>query len=125
MREIKARDFFDQAYFEGKTRQSPPHSRELIYPLAARTAAFLCHRFRPRSVLDLGCAKGYLAEAFQAEGVPHVSGVDISLYAIGQSEASTRGKLIAADVQVGLPLSSSSYDLVTALDIFEHLPEPT
>lgn len=124
MAEAKGRDFYDRDYFEARTRQSLPHVREVVYPLAERTARHLCRRCRPDRVLDLGCAKGFLVEAFRAQGVATVFGADISLYAVSQGAAAVRGRLVVADLQGGLPLSSASCDLVTALDVFEHLPDP-
>jgi SAM-dependent methyltransferase len=124
MRESKNKIFYDEDYFEGRTRQSPPHTRELIYPLAERTAQFLCRRCQPVRILDIGCAKGYLVEAFQSQGVGSVIGVDISRYAVLESEDKIRGRLIVADVQAGLPLHAASVDLVTALDLFEHVADP-
>jgi len=116
--------FYDRDYFEGRTRQSPPHTRELIYPLAVRTAGYLCRRCQPPRVLDIGCAKGFLVEAFRAQGVEAAFGVDISLYAVSEGEAATRGRLMVADVQAGIPLRSGSCDLVSGLDLFEHLEDP-
>jgi len=124
MPEVEANRFYDRDYFEGKTRQSPPHTRGLIYPLAERTAKFLYRRYKPLRILDIGCAKGYLVEAFQAQGVRAVWGVDVSLYAVSENDGDARRRLMVADVQGGLPLRSKSYDLVTALDLFEHLPAP-
>ncbi len=116
--------FYDRDYFEGKTRQSPPHTRGWIYPLAERTARFLCRRCKPARILDIGCAKGYLVEAFQAQGVHTVWGVDISLYAVSANDGDAQRRLMVADVQAGLPLRSAFCDLVTALDLFEHLADP-
>lgn len=116
--------FYDRNYFEGRARQSPPHTRDLIYPLAERTAAFLCRRGRPARVLDLGCAKGFLVEAFRAHGVAAAFGLDVSPYAVSAGGPATRGRLLVADVEAGIPLRSKSCDLVTGLDLFEHLPDP-
>lgn len=116
--------FYDHDYFEGVTRQSPPHTRERIYPQALRTAAFLSRRWTPKRVLDLGCAKGYLVEALRDMGVGAVFGLDVSFYAVSHSEASVRGRLIVADVRGGVPLRSACCDLITALDLFEHLDDP-
>ena len=63
-------------------------------------------------------------EAFRSQGVRSVVGVDISMYAVSESEDEIRGRLIVADVQAGLPLYSATCDLVTALDLFEHLTDP-
>ncbi len=115
---------YDHDYFEGTTRRSPPHTRELIYPLADRTAAFLCRFRRPRRALDLGCAKGFLVEALLAHGVQEVVGVDISVYAVSHSEPLAKERLVVGDVCEGIPVRSESCDLVTALDLFEHLADP-
>jgi len=122
--EPRGRDFYDRDYFEGRTRQSLPHVREVIYPLAERTARLLWRRWRPTRVLDLGCAKGFLVQAFRAQGAASAFGADISLYAVSQGEAAVRGRLLVADMQVGIPVRSASCNLVTALDVFEHLPDP-
>src|SRR5438309_5805268 len=44
---------------------------------------------RPGSVLDAGCAKGFLVEAFWDRGVP-CYGIDVSEYAISQVRADIR-----------------------------------
>lgn len=124
MPDVISKEFYGEAYFEGKSRQSPPHTRDLIYPMAARTAAYLCRLARPRIALDVGCAKGYMAEALGAEGIPFVSGVDISWYALRHGDATLRGRMVLADVQAGLPIASQACDLITALDLFEHLADP-
>jgi len=116
--------FYDREYFEGRTRQSPPHTRELIYPMAERTAAFLVRRCRPVRVLDIGCAKGFLVEAFRAHGVRSAFGIDVSLYAVSAGGAATSGGMVVGDVNAGIPLRSASFDLVAAVDLFEHLADP-
>jgi SAM-dependent methyltransferase len=124
MIERQDRGFFDQAYFEAQTREGLPHTREVIYPLADRTARLLCRRFRPQRVLDLGCAKGFLVEALRARGAAAVFGIDISAYAVSAGATAIRDRLVVGDVQAGLPIRSASCDLVTAVDVFEHLPQP-
>ncbi len=121
---MDSKKFYDQDYFEGIARQSPPHTRGLIYPMAERTAKFLCRRFMPTRILDIGCAKGFLVEAFQAEGIRGVWGVDVSLYAVSENAGEAQRRLMVADAQAGLPVRSEAFDLVTALDLFEHLSDP-
>jgi len=116
--------FYDREYFEGSRRQSPPHTRDLIYPTALRTARYLCRQAIPRRAVDLGCAKGFFAAALRDSGVPKVIGVDVSWYAVSQSEPALKGRLLVGDVSAALPLRSASCDLVTALDLFEHLRDP-
>lgn len=124
MSEAKGREYYDRDYFEAKTRESLPHTREIIYPNCERTARFLCRRHAPQRVLDIGCAKGFLVEAFHAQGVTAAFGLDISLYAISEGSPAEGSRLLVADVQAGLPIRSSSFDLITALDLFEHLSDP-
>lgn len=115
---------YDREYFEGRSRQSPPHTREVIYPWAIRTGRFLCRRVMASRSLDLGCAKGYLVEALSVSGVPHAFGLDVSRYAVTNAEPTLRGRLLVGDAAAGLPFRNKSLDLVTALDLFEHLADP-
>ena len=69
MVEAKERAFYDEDYYAGRTRNSLPHTREVVAPLSRRTARFLCHRCRPQRTLDIGCAMGFLVEALRAQGV--------------------------------------------------------
>jgi SAM-dependent methyltransferase len=115
---------YDREYFEGGTRQSPPHTRELIYPWAARTGRFLCRHVIASRSLDLGCAKGYLVEALSASGIPHSFGLDVSPYATACAEGTVRGRILVGDAVAGLPFRDGTLDLVTALDLFEHLADP-
>lgn len=116
--------FYDRDYFEGGKRESPPHRRELIYPAAARTAAFLRRRLDPGAALDLGCAKGFLVEALRESGVPRAVGLDISFYAVSAPDAAATGGLAVADIAGGIPVVDNACDLVTALDLFEHIATP-
>ncbi len=116
--------FYDRDYFEGHRRQSPPHARELIYPMALRTARYLCRHRMPCRALDLGCAKGFFVEALRDSGVSQVIGLDVSFYAISQADASLKGHALVGDVSRSLPFKSETCDLVTALDLFEHLADP-
>jgi SAM-dependent methyltransferase len=122
--EAKDRAFYDEDYFAGRTRSSLPHTREVVAPLSQRTARFLCRRCRPARVLDIGCAMGFLVDALSAEGAPEAYGVDISLYAVAQATPAQRRHLMVADAEAGLPIRSGSCDLVTAVDVFEHLADP-
>jgi len=69
--------------------------------------------YNPKTVLDTGCAFGYLVAAFRKRGV-QAYGIDISEYAISQVDDSIKefcyvGNL-AEDFPDGLP---KRYDLIT------------
>jgi ubiquinone/menaquinone biosynthesis C-methylase UbiE len=77
--------------------------------------------FLPIRVLDVGCGKGLLVEAFQELGVEGW-GVDVSEYAISKAPEAIRRFLKLVDVEKeSLPFDDESFDLITSLDVLEHL----
>lgn len=72
----------------------------------------------PRTVLDAGCAYGFLVEALRDRGVD-AEGIDISEYAISQVSGSAEGHCV---VQSLLEPLDRRYDLITCIEVIEHLP---
>jgi GT2 family glycosyltransferase/glycosyltransferase involved in cell wall biosynthesis/SAM-dependent methyltransferase len=72
----------------------------------------------PRSVLDVGCAFGFLVEALRARGV-EAYGIDISPYAIGCVHPD-----VAPFCRVARATDSldRDYDLVVSIEVLEHMP---
>ncbi|MGA8746790.1 MAG: methyltransferase domain-containing protein [Solirubrobacterales bacterium] len=78
----------------------------------------LIRDFHPATVLDAGCAMGFLVEQLRKRGVD-ASGFDISEYAISLVEGAT-----APYCQIGSltdPIEGR-YDLITCIEVLEHLP---
>ncbi|MFN2252122.1 MAG: glycosyltransferase [Anaerolineae bacterium] len=71
----------------------------------------------PESVLDVGCAMGFLVEALHKRGVESY-GVDISPYAIGNVDPSISGSCWVGRATEELP---RDYDLVVCIEVLEHL----
>ena len=77
----------------------------------------------PGRVLDLGCGSGLVAAELRKKG-HYVVGVDAA------PEPATAGrvdKLVAADLDAGLPAEAASegpFDIVVAADVLEHLRAP-
>lgn len=72
----------------------------------------------PATVLDAGCAMGFLVEGLRTRGV-EAYGIDVSEYAISKVHSS-----IAEYCQVGsltAPLPQR-YDLITCVEVVEHIP---
>ena len=73
---------------------------------------------RTTSVLDAGCAKGFLVEALRERGV-EAWGVDVSEHAISEVHESVREYCQVGTLTAPLP---RRYDLVVSVETLEHIP---
>lgn len=75
-------------------------------------------------VLDVGCAKGFLAYDF-TQVVPglEVAGVDVSAYAIEHAKEEVKSALQVADARA-LPFPDQSFDLVVSINTLHNLRLP-
>jgi len=71
----------------------------------------------PKTVLDAGCAMGFLVEGLRARGV-EAWGVDVSEYAIGQVHESVKAYCRVGSIAQPF---ERRYDLVTCIEVFEHM----
>jgi len=71
-------------------------------------------------VLDIGCGTGATMDHLQRYGQPH--GIDLSEIALRFSRKRGHQRVLRASA-TELPFDSESFDLVTALDIVEHLDD--
>lgn len=72
---------------------------------------------RPGTVLDAGCAMGFLVECLRDRGVD-ASGVDISEYALSQVREDVRPFVRRASLTEPL---DDRYDLIVSIEVLEHL----
>ncbi len=79
-----------------------------------------------KSILDLGCAGGFMAEALDDRGAK-VTGIDPASDAIAaaRAHADANGRHIIYDVGVGeaLPYKDASFDAVVCVDVLEHVSD--
>src|SRR5580698_1485502 len=88
----------------------------------ADIAAYLLWRnFPVTTSLDVGCATGYLVEALRELGVDAL-GSDISQYAIDHATPGARDYLRVGNLTDGLPFDDGQFELVSTLEILEHIP---
>jgi SAM-dependent methyltransferase len=84
----------------------------------AAVADGIVRDLHPISVLDAGCAMGFLVEELRKRGVD-ASGIDVSEYAISQVHESVAEHCRVASLTEPL---SERYDLITCVEVLEHLP---
>lgn len=89
------------------------HWRNFFMSVADRLVGAL----NPRTVLDVGCARGLLVQSFAIQGVD-ARGFDISAHAIESAHEDVRDRLSVASATERI---DGRYDLVTCIEVLEHM----
>lgn len=77
---------------------------------------------RGKTLLDVGCALGFLLHAARDEGYePH--GVELSAYAAREAEKDFPGRVVCGTLEEAR-LPDARFDVVVLSDLIEHIPEP-
>ncbi len=112
----------EEYYRTGCTRGDGPPYRKgepLWEAFFGRVADEIVLSLKPRTVFDAGCAIGFLVEALWDRGVT-AHGRDISEFAISQVRPDVKPYCEIRSVTDPI---DGRYDLVTCIEILEHLPE--
>lgn len=83
----------------------------------ARQAERIVKEINPKTVLDVGCAAGYLVEGLRDRGV-EANGIDVSSYAISKVRDDIKP---FCTVQSATECIEGKYDLITCIEVMEHL----
>jgi len=101
-----------------------------LHDLNAGRLAYLRERvvLAGRRVLDVGCGGGLLAEALAGDGA-EVTGIDASTGALAaaRAHAAAGGLRIAyeqATAEAWAEQHAHGYDLITCMELIEHVPDP-
>ena len=109
-------EFFDgeRRHGYGGFRYDPKYWQPVVPAFVKRYGEF-------RSLLDVGCAKGFMLHDFLA-AMPwlHVAGVDVSQYALGQAMAEVKPRLQWANA-TDLPFEDGAFELVVSVNTLHNL----
>jgi len=75
-------------------------------------------RYKPKNVLDVGCAHGFIVKRLNDLGVS-AYGIDVSKYAVDNK---AHQNVIEADI-LDIPFKDGYFDFVYSSDVFEHIHE--
>jgi SAM-dependent methyltransferase len=92
-----------------------PHWRTFFTMVAERIRAVT----NPSSVLDVGCARGLLVQAFCEQGID-AYGFDVSQHAIETAHPDVASRLSVGSAEE----IAGTWDLITCIEVLEHM-EPT
>jgi len=100
---------------------APYEHSELWSATFGNFAEGIVSRFRPRTVLDVGCAKGFMVEALRERGVD-AWGIDVSSYAISAVAPQVAPYVAVSSATESLPENfPQHFDLVISLECLEHI----
>jgi len=110
---------FDREYFDGQSGYGGYHYDGRHEPAVRHMIDFFALN-RDSSLLDVGCAKGFMLYEFFKLGITDVRGCDISAYALANAKPEIRDRLdrLSAD---HLTYPDRSFDLVYSIDTIHNL----
>ena len=107
---------YDKYYYShgcGINYERNEHWLNFFYNIASKVVKDI----NCRSILDAGCAMGFLVEGFRNLGV-EAWGIDISEYAISQVHENIKDYCTVGSISEDL---SRKYDLIICIEVIEHL----
>ncbi|MCC5651789.1 glycosyltransferase [Nostoc sp. XA013] len=126
MNNLNYQDFYNENYYLGMVPGIPydrtanaGHWLRFFNAVADKLVNYVS----PSSVLDVGCAKGFLVEAFYNRGI-FVHGFDYSEYAISCVRVDLQPSVFVASAADSSAFKKTQhrYDLITCIEVVEHMP---
>jgi SAM-dependent methyltransferase len=117
---MNQREYFDADYFERGWTKGTAYTRYSTAggsPLFRELASGIIDVFRPKRVLEVGCATGFIVSQLNSLGC-EAWGLDVSEWAV-RNAAHSRVILASADA---IPFPDGYFDLVVSCHAIEHLP---
>jgi 2-polyprenyl-3-methyl-5-hydroxy-6-metoxy-1,4-benzoquinol methylase len=113
--------YADTEYGKGGLYREYVEAREMKLEHFRRRLERLLPRVSRGRLLDIGCSCGYFMEVAAASGF-EVEGLEFSRAAIAAADPAIEPHIVCSNVDEFE--SSRTYDLVTAFDLIEHVPQP-
>jgi SAM-dependent methyltransferase len=122
----------DTGVVTGNTYDKYGSTNPVVKRLMANFEATLAELFAlsdPRSLLDVGCGEGVLIHEWAKQIAPaRVVGLDLEEASIqagwAQRQAANLEYKIMDVSQKGLPFKDDEFDVATAIEVLEHVPDP-
>ncbi len=107
---------YNESYYE--THCGDDYLRDNVWAnVFARHADRIIKELNPKTVLDVGCAVGYLVEGLRDRGV-EAEGIDVSEYALSVVRDDIKQY---CSIQSATEPITKKYDLITCIEVMEHL----
>lgn len=120
-------EFYDKDYFITGVKghygyqKYAPYTHPVYLERNRRLARILQVIFQPKTALDVGCAMGYLVQAFREIGVK-AWGLDKSQWAISNARSFLKPWLLQGDSSNLNCWRDNEFDLVVSWNTLEHVP---
>ena len=97
------------------------YTKSPFYPMWSVIADRIC-RSGVRSILDIGCGPGQVAQLLRDKGIEEYAGIDFSAERIKRARSVCSGfQFIEMDIFESAILSEHGYDAVLCLEFLEHV----
>ena len=114
-------EIYNEQYYHNSCGPVPYEDPEQWTEFFGIVADRIIADFAPKTVLDAGCAMGYLVTALRDRGV-EAYGIDISRYAISKVREDIKPFCVVGSLTDELPPElPKRFDLVTNIEVLEHL----
>lgn len=114
---------YNKNYYDEYSNGAGYENNKLWEYMFSNIADIIIQKYNPKTVLDIGCAFGYLVHALRKKGVESY-GIDVSEYAINHADESVKPYLKNMSALDELPENfPKHYDLVVSIEMIEHLYE--
>lgn len=114
-------EIYNEQYYHSGCGPIPYEQPEHWVKFFGMIADHIVSDLKPTTVLDAGCAMGYLVAALRDRGV-EAYGIDISEYAISMVREDIKPYCVVGSLTDNLPNElPQHYDLIVTIEVMEHL----